>query len=318
MTVATKSDGKMIPFIMVIHENEIYNKTICRFLQANGYEAQSVLNFEDARRIMGAKAFDSILVDSLSTSFDAFAVNSLARKSPLNHKAKIYMLGGRADSSHKSISRQLIEKRGLDAHAGFTQLLSALKNEIIVPEVALDVRIINAFVDAAEEVYQFYFHKQPERSSLSFREQGLPEFSYCTGVIELGGEGLLGSLGVGLSAPAVKVIAEAMFKDIAIVFDNSFIGDITGEMCNQVLGRAKINCDKLSVNVNIGLPKVYVGKSHIVQYSVTGPVVSIMIGKGTSSFELQFVLTHQSIKIDDERENNHPMGVIDIIDGSGN
>jgi CheY-specific phosphatase CheX len=314
MVVAKKNDKNFTQLIMVIHENEIYNKTITKFLSQNGFETLSASTLDETKQNLQTKSCDAILVDALSKNFDALLVSELARISPLNRNAKVYILGEKTDPMKKSIASQLQEKQPLTEPLNLTQLLNTLKSDVLSPETAYDVRIINAFVEAATEVYQFYFNMNPERSKLSFRDQGHPENSYCTGVIALIGDGLHGSLGVGMTAPAVKVVAESLFRDIALVFDNDFIGDITGEMCNQVLGRAKVNCGKFGVNINIGLPKIYVGKSHIVKHTVPGSVVSIMIGHGISSFELQFVLTHQSIKIEDERDNDHPMGEINFLD----
>lgn len=316
MTLSKKNDSSRTQSVMVVHENEIFNRTICRFLSNNGFEAVSSFEFEDAKQQLMSKSFDLILIDSLSQKFDALKLNAIAKASDLNSKSRIYVLGDIRDPNGKSISSVLKTKQNQEEPFDLNRLLGALKSEIVSPEIAYDARLINAFVLAAEEVYEFYFHEKPERSNLEIREQGVPEKGYATGVIELAGEGLQGSMGVGMTAPAVKVLSEMIFKDIALVFDNAFIGDITGEMCNQVLGRAKIHCARLGVNVNIGLPNIYVGKNHIVQHTIPSAVVSIVMGRGSRSFELQFVFSHKAVEIHEASGRETPVGKITLLDDS--
>ena len=104
----------------------------------------------------------------------------------------------------------------------------------------------------------------------------------------------------------MEQFASNLFQGMDVKFDNDFISDITGELCNQILGKVKINMAKLGIKITIGLPEVIMGKDHIIVHKVANPVIAMPMGRDKMVFEMQFVLSQQVVKFEEAKVEDIP------------
>jgi chemotaxis protein CheX len=311
MSAAEKiTDGSQAPVrtALVVDDNQDFNNAMSEFLRQLGYDVKQAYDGMQASNWIGEKKFDLVMLDVRIPSVNGLQVAALARTSKFNRGANIFIVTGEVDPIIKTKAEALKVRNFLNKPIDFSQLETMIKTQTEQAEkkVSYDVRVINSFIEAAAEVYEFYFQEKPQRGKVQVRPQGQPEKGFCTGLIALTGDGFVGSMGLSMTAPFIKRLAITLFQGMDVKFDNEFISDLTGEMCNQILGKVKLNFAKLGVKVTIGLPEVIMGKNHIIQHKVSNPVICLPMGRDNMVFEMQFVLSQQNVKVEETKQADVP------------
>ena len=301
---------------LVCEDNVEFHEILKAFLLQLGFDVKSSYDGMQASGWVRSTTFDVIFMDIRIPSVNGLQVCALARASKFNRTAKIFVITGDVDPSVKMKAEALKIQHFLQKPIDFPTLEDLIAKEFAKTErkVSYDVRVINAFLDAASEVYEFYFQEKPQRGKVSIRVPGQPEKGFCTGLIAVTGDSFVGSMGLSMTAPFIKQLAAALFVGMDVKFDNDFISDLTGEMCNQILGKVKINFAKIGIKVTIGLPEVIMGKNHIIQHKVNNPVIAVPMGREKSVFELQFVLSQQEVKVEEAKVADVPPSSVIMFD----
>ena len=304
----TNGTGAAKRVALVVEDNQDFNRTMTDFLTQLGYTVKQAYDGTQAVNWIREHKFDLIILDVRIPSVNGLQVAAIARTTKENRAANIIIVTGEVDPIVKTKAEALKIRNFLNKPVDFQKLEELIKsqNEQQEKKVSYDVRVINSFIEAAAEVYEFYFQEKPQRGKVQVRPQGQPEKGFCTGLIALTGDGFVGSMGLSMTAPFIKRLAVTLFQGMEVKFDNDFVSDLTGEMCNQILGKVKINFAKLGLKVTIGLPEVIMGKNHIIQHKVTNPVICLPMGRDKMVFELQFVLSQQNVKVEETKQADVP------------
>jgi chemotaxis protein CheX len=297
---------------LVVEDNREFSELITEFLKQLGFDVKQCYDGLQASVLVRDEHYDLIILDLRIPSVNGLQVGAVARANAANRTSNIFIITGEADETLRTKATALRIRNFLLKPVNFVELDKAIREQFSVQEkkVSYDIRIINAFIDAAAEVYEFYFTEKPQRGKVQVRKPGLPEKGFCTGLIALSGEAFVGSLGVSMTAPFIKRFATTLFQGMEIKFDNDFISDITGELCNQILGKVKLNMAKLGIKILIGLPEVIMGKNHIIQHKVSNPVIALAMGRDNMVFELQFVLSQQEVKFEEVKQEDVPVSSV--------
>jgi len=152
-----------------------------------------------------------------------------------------------------------------------------------------DVRLINCFLIAARDVLDFYLGPPLEVGKPTLK-QGTKAAGFVTGMIAFTTAGQFGSMSVTFERPFIEGLAVKVLGDDPATLDDAGYADLTGETCNQVLGKAKTNLEALGVSVSMGLPELSVGDAHAVQHKVDEAVVVIPFGRGDTRCVVEFAM----------------------------
>lgn len=300
---------------LVIDDDHDIADLLSDFLTQLGFQVTKCHDGMQARQWVTTKSFDLMFVDIKIPSLNGLQVVAIARTVKHNRNTKIYVISGFLTENTKITAQSLKIKHIIEKPVDLTDLAQKISADFQEKaKTAYDVRVINAFLDAASEIYTFYFQETPQRGKITTHQQGQPEKGFCTGLIALMGNGFVGSMGLSLTAPFIKKLAETLFQGMDVKYDNEFIADLTGEMCNQILGKVKINFAQMGISVRIGLPEVIIGKNHIIHHKVGNPVICIPIGKGSEIFEIQFVLSQQNMTFEDAKTSDIPAASVLMFD----
>lgn len=284
---------------LVCEDNVDLNDGLREFLTELNFEVTCTSDGKAAVALIQSTAFQLILMDYRIPSMNGLQVCAVARATPLNRGAKIYVMTGDLDPSVEARAQALRVNRFIVKPFNMNDLEKSITKDFAQPPAQLtyDTKIVNVFLDAAAEIYHFYFSQQPQRGKLSVREPGEAEKGFCTGLIAFSGNGFAGSLGLGMTKPFVKQLSDVLFAGMNVSFDPEFLADVTGEMSNQIIGKVKINFAKIGIPITIGLPEVIMGDNHMIQHRVANPLVTVPIGRQDAVFELQFVLSQRDVKV---------------------
>lgn len=299
---------------LVVEDDLDIAKLLTDYLANLGFQVTGCHDGMQARQWVTTTTFDLIFLDLKIPSLNGLQVAAIARTIKGNRMAKIYVISGHLSQNAITTAQGLKIKHFIEKPFNYDDLTKKLKDDFQEKRSTYDVRVINVFLDAATEIYEFYFGEVPQRGKVQVRQSGQPEKGFCTGLIALMGNGFVGSLGLSLSAPFIKKLAETLFQGMDVKYDNDFISDLTGEMCNQILGKVKFNFAKIGIGIRIGLPEVIIGKNHIINHKVTTPVICVPIGKDNQVFELQFVLSQQAVNIEEAKTADVPASSVLMFD----
>jgi CheY-like chemotaxis protein len=302
--------------ILIVEDDLDYLGLMKEFFNRPEYTVKSASDGMQASGLIRSMKFDVIVMDVKIPSVNGLQVAAIARTSELNRNAAIYVLTGDADPSTRARAMSLKVDQFCTKPADLTELEKTIRidHERRNRKVVYDVRVINAFIEAAAEIYEFYFQQVPSRGKVSILPKTQPSRGYVTGLIALTAETFVGSMGLNLPSAVVKKLGEILFAGMAATLDDAMIADITGEMCNQILGKVKFNFAKLGIKVIIGLPKVIMGEGHVVMHTVQNPVISIPMGKDNMVFELQFCLSQQQIKLGSSEDAEVPASSVILFE----
>lgn len=304
----TKKIGssKKIKTALICEDNPELNESLREFLTELGFDVTCTFDGTQAVNAIQTTQYDLITMDFRIPHLNGLQVCAVARATSLNRKSKIYIITGEVDPSVEARAQALRVNRFFLKPFNMRTIEQNILADFEAAEnkFTYDTKLINIFLDAAAEVYEFYFNHQPQRGRIAVRKQGEAERGFCTGMIEFSAKDFVGSLGLGMTKPFVKQLSNALFAGMDVNFDEQFLADVTGEMCNQIVGKVKLNFAKVGVPITIGLPKVVMGENHIIQHRVPNPLIAVPIGKQDAVFELQFVLSHCEVKFANEPEQS--------------
>lgn len=120
---------------------------------------------------------------------------------------------------------------------------------------------INPFIESATNVFRTMLSLDVKRGALYFKDGFQPSLE-ITGVIGLSGIAK-GSVLLGVSKPVAITATELLLGEAVASIDHNVV-DAVGELTNMIVGAAKAKLE--SLDLNMGLPTVVVGKNHTVVF----------------------------------------------------
>lgn len=156
-----------------------------------------------------------------------------------------------------------------------------------------DVRLINAFSGALQEVLAFHFGAPPTLGKPQVKKgEAFPGVA-LTATMSFSGDKVMGSIGLGCEPGFLLALGRKIFgpelqaKD----FSEQMQIDLAAESCNQVSGAAKTALTALGLKIMIGLPKVIAGAGHKVIHVLNNPVLWIPATAAGARCYMEFCMT---------------------------
>jgi len=149
----------------------------------------------------------------------------------------------------------------------------------------MDVAYVNPFVVSTIETFEKMLSSEAKPGKVMLKANA--NFSYdVSGVIGLSGEAQ-GS--ICLSFPkliALKVTSKLIGQEIKIVADE--VADCIGEIANIIAGNAKQHLTQF--NLSISLPKVIIGKDHVIASLKGIPTIVVPFSSSIGDFAMEVSL----------------------------
>jgi len=120
---------------------------------------------------------------------------------------------------------------------------------------------INPFIESATTVFRTMLSLDVTRGTLYVKDGFQPSLE-ITGVIGLSGIAK-GSVLLGVSKSVALSATELLLGEHVSTIDHNVV-DAVGELTNMIVGAAKAKLE--SLNLNMGLPTVVVGKNHTIVF----------------------------------------------------
>jgi len=118
------------------------------------------------------------------------------------------------------------------------------------------------------------------------RKEGLNPLGDITGLIDLKGTEVHGSLAISFSESAILEIAEKMLGEKIAAIDDTVI-DLVGEITNMITGDAKRAYSEQGTEFDLTIPSVLVGKDATVVHSVKGDPIVIPFSMDAGDFYIE-------------------------------
>lgn len=144
---------------------------------------------------------------------------------------------------------------------------------------------INPFIEAASTVFRTMLDVQVRRGALYVKDGFQPSLE-ITGVIGLSGSAK-GSALLGVGKSLALTITETLLGERVSTIDHNVV-DAVGELTNMIVGSAKAKLE--SLNLNMGLPTVIVGKNHTVVFPTGIHPIGVPFDSAAGSFCLEVSL----------------------------
>ncbi len=125
----------------------------------------------------------------------------------------------------------------------------------------MDVRVINAFIDSANSVFETMLNCRLEQGEPAIKDRVHPEFE-VSGMIGLSGKSE-GTVVVSFERATAMAITKT-FLGVDQHEINEDVVDAVGELVNMVAGSAKSELTELEMSM--GLPTVIIGKNKVIQF----------------------------------------------------
>lgn len=175
---------------------------------------------------------------------------------------------------------------------------------------AFDVRLINCFIDAIRDVMTFYLGEGAAIGKPAVKKDKASG-DYVTALIAFNGQGQMGSMALAFDHRSIDAMASKVFAQPGAKLDAAGIADLAGELSNQVLGKTKANFLKLGLKMQMGLPEVVVGESHVVHHKVQTTVIQVEVVHKDARCRMEFCVGPGTEEAIDEKESKDTVeGVI--------
>jgi len=108
-----------------------------------------------------------------------------------------------------------------------------------------------------------------------------------TGLIDLAGNSVRGSLAISFSEAAILEITEKMLGEKIAAIDDSSV-DLVGEVTNMITGDAKRAYSEQGLEFDLTIPSVQLGRDQDVIHSVAGTPIVVPLSVTRGEFFIEF------------------------------
>ena len=246
-----------------------------------------------AKAVVG-QHYDVLLIDYQIPIINGVKVAAAAEQSKLNGSTPVFMVAG---SFHKSVIEKFKSsniKKCYEKPYSIEKILDDIGKQLSAvssqkKHMEFDADLMNVFLNSVTEVMCFYFNKSPMTGELNVRPGGVPSRGAVSSIIEFNGDQIQGSFAISMCVPLVQEYLRVIFIDSDVKSDIDMVRDLVGEICSQVSGKVRCQLMGMGIHVNVSLPSVLSGKSHIVEHmEKENPVFFIPIGYKKMGCDLEF------------------------------
>lgn len=169
-------------------------------------------------------------------------------------------------------------------------ILNSNKSFISNPfiEYLLDAKFINPVLTSIVNILETMANMkaQPGKPSLKSDNNSLGEVS---GIIDMNGQQVKGSIAISFSKPVVLDIAKRMLREEFHEIDNE-VQDLVGEITNMMVGGAKAKLADEGFNFELSTPKIFAQPNHQIKHSTEGPIILLPFRCDNGEFFVEICL----------------------------
>ncbi|ARN72962.1 chemotaxis protein CheX [Oceanicoccus sagamiensis] len=149
----------------------------------------------------------------------------------------------------------------------------------------MNVKYINPLLESTVTVLSTMAMVEATPGKPSIKE-GQDTLGDITGMIDLAGDKVHGSLAISFSEPAILDITEKMLGESVTSIDATVI-DVVGEITNMITGSAKRIYSEQGMEFDLTLPSTLVGNDQPLQHSVNGELIVLPFNTAAGQFYLE-------------------------------
>lgn len=282
--------------ILIAETDETFVTEIKTLLESKGIQVLATDDGFKARSWGDTEQLVGAIVHAKLKSMGGFQVVDSLHASKINAKVPIVLL---VDSLNDEVVKRAAQVK-ISSILAKPVPAEEVVRRLVTPAApkpkgaSYDVRIINAFVSAVQEVFRHYFQSDPTFGKPAIKSSE-NQIGFLSSLIGFSGDTAKGSVGMSFDRPILKEFVKRFFPDGNFDASDSSFADLAGELCNQVSGAVKIKLAQLGMNVTIGLPKIVIGAEHRVIHIVKNPVIIMLVQQGNTRCSIEFCM----IKNDD-------------------
>lgn len=164
---------------------------------------------------------------------------------------------------------------------------------------AYDAATINKFLSSTRDIISLNTKTTPMPGKAFVRTdaQALGEF---TGIIEIRSLVQQGFVALSFERQCCEILAQKIFQEAAIVVNDAILRDISGEMCNQVVGNVQAQFQREGTRFEVSVPTLVSGVNYQINHQLDAPTIVIPFDWSGTKFYTQFVMA--------KRDPNQPVG----------
>ncbi|MES2615678.1 MAG: chemotaxis protein CheX [Bdellovibrionota bacterium] len=247
------------------------------FLEQDSHEVKFLQETDSMEIVLAETKFDAIIVDIQYKYRPSLDLINMIHNDKINSYTEIIATTGVAN---RDILNQFIS-------AGVSylfikpyryKLLSEKLKKIVEPNQnahgAFEPLILKIFLESTIYIFE-HMTGSSVVSGKPFLKSGNKSLAEVSAVIGLSSSQVKGSMSINLDR---SILARFLFKLFGntVVPDEGQLTDICGEICNQIVGRAKQQfLKKKNMGFEISVPTVLSESNHILDYKSASPVLVI-------------------------------------------
>ncbi len=149
----------------------------------------------------------------------------------------------------------------------------------------MNVKYINPLLESTVTVLSTMAMVEVTPGKPSIKE-GQQVLGDVTGMIDLAGDDVNGSLAISFTEPAILDITEKMLGESVNSIDDTVV-DVVGEITNMITGSAKRIYSEQGMEFDLTLPSTMVGNSKPLQHSVKGEPIILPFNTNAGVFYVE-------------------------------
>lgn len=252
-------------------------ENLSHFLKTDGHDVYFFDNSKPLPRILSESKFDLVIIDHNFKGMPSFDIINFFLKNPVHSNTHIII----TTSSPNKDDLNKFTSLGIN-HIFIKpyryKLLSEKINYAINPNKgdhgAFEPDILKIFLESTIHIFESIGNISVV-AGRPFLKTGNDSLSEISAVIGLYSPQIKGSMSINVTK---KILAACLFKMLGRTApsDDDAIADICGELCNQIMGRAKQQfLKKKSMTFEITVPTILADPFHILDYKSSSPVLVI-------------------------------------------
>ncbi|APJ02772.1 chemotaxis protein CheX [Silvanigrella aquatica] len=252
-------------------------ENLSHFLSTDGHEAYFFDNSKPLIEVLAESKFDLVVVDHSFKEMSSIDIINSFLKNPAHSNTNIII----TTSSPNKEDLNKFSSLGINhifVKPYRYKLLSEKIQYAINPNKgdhgAFEPDILKIFLESTIHVFES-IGSISVNAGKPFLKSGNDSLSEISAVIGLSSSQIKGSMSINVTK---KILISCLYKMLGpnAKTDDTAIADMCGELCNQIMGRAKQQfLKKKSMTFEITVPSVLTDPFHILDYKSSSPVLVI-------------------------------------------
>ena len=243
--------------ILVVNPNLDEIERISRYLNRSGAVVTSTVDGLMAVRHVNQYSYGAILLDMKVKNIDVNNIFNAIKASDRNRSAVRFLTMDPEDDEAKKISNQ--NKANRLIRPIDDTVVRFIANKMKKDAIFYDPRIIKAFISSICEVLIFYLGKVPKVGKPTTKKNESQIVAPVSACVEFDGLEVHGYVRLDLEEEMIgNFVSDILGLEGDDVLDIEVRRDFTGELCNQILGKARPKFSSIGLKIEMGLPKIII------------------------------------------------------------